>query len=168
MLASSETSLTLDDPNVSTGVFENIHAAPGIEGVVHFELPLQVFEIVGKPQPIAHGNGLKPRCQWILIQPIGVRRVDHFGHAQQSRVGEAKFPNDDIEGVSKAIAPSFAALSNTWALDAKTNSASESMNLPINQGQATRSTCTWDRVIHFIVNVLPLIHQEYCLSISVR
>lgn len=93
----------LDEIKASAGAFEDIQAAPGVEGIVHLKLPFQIFEIVGKPQPIAYGNSLKPRGQWILIQSIGVRSIDHLGHAQQSRVGETKFPNDHIEGAQIAF-----------------------------------------------------------------
>ena len=52
----------LDETEATTDAFENIQMAPGVEGIVHLELPVQVFEIVGKPQPLAYGTGLKPRC----------------------------------------------------------------------------------------------------------
>lgn len=57
-----KTSLMLDETKESTYAFEDIQAAPGVESIVHLELPVQVFEIVGKPQPLAYGTGLKPRC----------------------------------------------------------------------------------------------------------
>src|SRR5512139_3333043 len=68
--------------------FCHIQAAPGVKGIIDFELPPQVSEIVGKPQAIAYRNSLEPRGQRILIQTIGVRRIDHPSHAQESRVGE--------------------------------------------------------------------------------
>src|SRR6266567_3695007 len=48
------------------------------------------------------------------------------------------------------MAPSRSATSITWSLGTNRNSASLSTNFLISQGQATRSTLTCSRVIHFI------------------
>src|SRR5207302_7813744 len=48
------------------------------------------------------------------------------------------------------MAPSRSATSITWSLGTNRNSASLSTNFLMSQGQATRSTLTCSRVIHFI------------------
>src|SRR6266851_3886989 len=48
------------------------------------------------------------------------------------------------------MAPSRSATSITWSVGTNRNSASLSTNFLISQGQATRSTLTCSRVIHFI------------------
>src|SRR6266566_7481859 len=48
------------------------------------------------------------------------------------------------------MAPSRSATSSTWSVGTKRNSASLSTNFLMSQGQATRSTLTCSRVIHFI------------------
>src|SRR5262245_21150916 len=55
--------------------------------------------------------------------------------------------------MSNGIAPSSCALASTWFAGAKMNSACGSMNFLMSHGQATRSTFTRSRVIHFIVFV---------------
>src|SRR5438270_11725414 len=48
------------------------------------------------------------------------------------------------------MAPSRVAIPMTWSVGTNRNSASLSTNFLISQGQATRSTLTCSRVIHFI------------------
>src|SRR6266571_3004981 len=48
------------------------------------------------------------------------------------------------------MAPSWEATSITWSVGTNRNSASLSTNFLMSQGQATRSTLTRSRVIHFI------------------
>src|SRR6266567_3552298 len=48
------------------------------------------------------------------------------------------------------MAPSRSATSITWSVGTNRNTASLSTNFLISQGQATRSTLTCPRVIHFI------------------
>src|SRR5713101_3766348 len=54
------------------------------------------------------------------------------------------------------MAPSRAAISMTWSVGTNRNSASLSTNILMSQGQATRSTLTRSRVIHFMLVVLLL------------
>src|SRR5439155_13339210 len=53
-------------------------------------------------------------------------------------------------GTSNGVAPSWAARSMTWSAGTNRNSAFGSMNFLISHGQATRSTFTRSRVIHFM------------------
>src|SRR5229473_6076448 len=55
------------------------------------------------------------------------------------------------------MAPSRSATSMTWSVGTKRNAASLSTNFLISQGQATRSTLTCSRVIHFMSQVLLLL-----------
>src|SRR5712692_9602883 len=54
---------------------------------------------------------------------------------------------------SKGIASSFRAVSRSWSSDTKRNSALGSTKRRISQGQATRSTLTLLRVIHFMLGL---------------
>src|SRR5262245_42928002 len=56
--------------------------------------------------------------------------------------------------MSNGMAPSSCALASTWFAGAKMNSACVSMNFLMSHGQATRSTFTRSRVIHFIAFAL--------------
>src|SRR5262249_45281919 len=53
-------------------------------------------------------------------------------------------------GTSKGTAPSLWAVSSTWSAGTNRNSASESTNFLMSQGQATRSTFTRSLVTHFM------------------
>src|SRR5712692_3979108 len=55
------------------------------------------------------------------------------------------------------MAPSRLATSITWSVGTNRNSASLSINFLMSQGQATRSTLTCSRVIHFISQALLLL-----------
>src|SRR5215470_15678391 len=57
------------------------------------------------------------------------------------------------------MAPSRWATSITWSVGTKRNSASWSINFLISQGQATRSTLTCSRVIHFMEWFSFVLHQ---------
>src|SRR6266849_8514478 len=59
------------------------------------------------------------------------------------------------------MAPSRSATSITWSVGTNRNSASLSTNFLISQGQATRSTLTCSRVIHFIVCFSFLLNRDY-------
>src|SRR5713101_5895575 len=54
---------------------------------------------------------------------------------------------------SKGIASSFRAVSSSWSSGTKRNSACESTKRRMSQGQATRSTLTLLRVIHFMLGL---------------
>src|SRR5712664_3231379 len=54
---------------------------------------------------------------------------------------------------SKGIASSFRPVSRSWSSGTKRNSACGSMKLRMSQGQATRSTLTLLRVIHFMLGL---------------
>src|SRR5229473_3932344 len=54
---------------------------------------------------------------------------------------------------SKGIASSLRAVSRSWSSGTKTNSACASMKRRMSQGQATRSTLTLLRVIHFMLGL---------------
>src|ERR1700756_1512974 len=54
------------------------------------------------------------------------------------------------------MAPSRSETSITWSVGTNRNSASLSTNFLISQGQATRSTLTYSRVIHFMRHLLLL------------
>src|ERR1700730_15846269 len=51
---------------------------------------------------------------------------------------------------SKGVAPSWRDIWRSWSSDTKRNSACGSINRRMSQGQATRSTLAFCRVIHFI------------------
>src|SRR5215510_14825530 len=55
---------------------------------------------------------------------------------------------------SYGVAASRLATSMTWSAGTNKNSACGSMNFRISQGQATRSTLTFSRVIHFMMELL--------------
>src|SRR2546421_7977762 len=57
------------------------------------------------------------------------------------------------------MAPSRCATSITWSVGTKRNSASLSTNFLMSQGQATRSTLTRSRVIHFIAGFSFWLHR---------
>src|SRR5437763_6501549 len=59
------------------------------------------------------------------------------------------------------MAPSRVAIPMTWSVGTNRNSASLSTNFLISQGQATRSTLTCSRVIHFIACFSFLVHLLY-------
>src|ERR1039458_10120425 len=53
--------------------------------------------------------------------------------------------------MSNGVAPSSFAFDSTWFAGTKKNSACGSTNLWMSHGQATRSTLTFSRVIHFMI-----------------
>src|SRR6266700_2079695 len=57
------------------------------------------------------------------------------------------------------MAPSRSAISITWSVGTNRNSASLSTNFLMSQGQATRSTLTRSRVIHFIAGFSFWLHR---------
>src|SRR6266851_4114696 len=69
-------------------------------------------------------------------------------------------PNSTL-GTSYGIACSRLAISITLSAGTKRNSAFGSTNFLINQGQATLSTFTFSRVIHFITSFLQLLVQSF-------
>src|SRR5262245_22992275 len=52
--------------------------------------------------------------------------------------------------MSNGVAPNSRALAVTWFTGTKMNSASRSTNFLMSHGQATRSTFTFSRIIHFM------------------
>src|SRR6266571_2759518 len=66
------------------------------------------------------------------------------------------------------MAPSRSATSITWSVGTNRNSASLSTNFLISQGQATRSTLTCSRVIHFIACFSFLVHFLYSKRTTAR
>src|SRR6266568_8610928 len=66
------------------------------------------------------------------------------------------------------MAPSRSATSITWSVGTNRNSASLSINFLISQGQATRSTLTCSRVIHFIVCFSFLVYLLYSKRTTAR
>src|SRR2546426_6416281 len=65
--------------------------------------------------------------------------------------------------MSNGVAPSSWALTATCSRDTKINSACGSTNFLMSQGQATRSTFTRSRVIHFIAPSLGLVDAEFSI-----
>src|SRR6266704_1243019 len=66
------------------------------------------------------------------------------------------------------MAPSRSATSITWSVGTNRNSASLSINFLISQGQATRSTLTCSRVIHFIACFSFLVYLLYYKRTTTR
>src|SRR5689334_2123708 len=65
------------------------------------------------------------------------------------------------------MAPSRSATSFTWSAGTNRNSASLSTNFLMSQGQATRSTLTCSRVIHFII-ASPLSDTDFGSQLTVE
>src|SRR6266849_3175888 len=66
------------------------------------------------------------------------------------------------------VAPSRSATSITWSVGTNRNAASLSTNFLISQGQATRSTLTCSRVIHFIACFSFLLHRLFFKRTTTR
>ena len=69
--------ITVDDDGAAD--FSNIQAAPGIQGIVDFELRFQVFEIVREAQAVTAGDGFQAASDGIgiNIRP-DISRMDDF------------------------------------------------------------------------------------------
>jgi len=49
--------------------FGHRQSAPGVQGVINLELPLEVLQVIREAQAVAHGNGLKSCGQGIVAEP---------------------------------------------------------------------------------------------------
>src|SRR5260370_1168439 len=95
-------------------------------------------------------------CPWLIRRFVDSQAEFLFVPEDQlldtARKKEA-IPFDATRFASKGIASFFRAVSRSWSSGTKRNSACESTKRRMSQGQATRSTLTLLRVIHFMLGL---------------
>jgi hypothetical protein len=105
-------------------------------------------------------NPAQPLAGGMRIHWVGIGRANDFGQKLKRRITQAVLLQDGIErdiftmvsqlAVRDIVNNAVADCGQSVATGKKTNSASWSMKVLMSQGQATRSTFTCSRVIHFM------------------